>query len=521
MNNSMDERHFFNALDGLRDSVPVRYFTDWNRMIEVFEENHLLGECTDKYLNLISSEDFWTLDPRSDDLENLYRNLRDTWKDPFFLRIMIQFFASLYTVKNLDEKSINGYTGIGTYRTSTFEYTGEFYRGCMDGYGHLRFLDETESSSENDENRELLGEFVKNRYIGHPVVLRRYTGDIPWKAGISMYSGQGTFMYADGSMYEGELECCIPKGNGFIKFSGGGSYSGDIFGDRADGNGILKTETNEIYSGVFVDSNYTGTIEEGKETPRLPGLSVELRLFECSSDDCGDTSTYQYPEGGIYKGEMINGLPNGRGVIKRENGDVYTGEVVDGLYHGQGVLKTSDKVYSGTFDKSEFIHGKIDFKNGTTYLGECLNGLPDGFGLMKSEYRTENGLFEKGLHVRFERSGDALSRMNGWNIRKKDIVVIVRGEYKGEMGQVMELSEIDGTVNISMFETNIEKVVPLKHVRLLERMFPISEYVRINESESGMVVSYDYRYGTLIVRTENGLIHFKPGEVGIIPFQNI
>ena len=52
-------------------------------------------------------------------------------------------------------------------------------------------------------------------------------------------------------------------------------------------------------------------------------------------------------------------------------------------------------------------------------------------------------------------------------------------------------------------------------------MFPISEYVRINESESGMVVSYDYRYGTLIVRTENGLIHFKPGEVGIIPFQNI
>ena len=101
-----------------------------------------------------------------------------------------------------------------------------------------------------------------------------------------------------------------------------------------------------------------------------------------------------------YTGEIINGLPNGHGVIEYTNGNVYTGDFVDGKFHGEGFFTfTTDPnidTANGSF-KNDLIVGKntITYKNGDVYKlshGEVRYGenragvtfslLPEGYGVI-------------------------------------------------------------------------------------------------------------------------------------------
>jgi hypothetical protein len=61
----------------------------------------------------------------------------------------------------------------------------------------------------------------------------------------------------------------------------------------------------------------------------------------------------------IYQGEVLNGLPHGKGKITYKNGSAYEGEFAKGDIHGKG-----KKIYS----------------NGLVYEGEFINGTPCGKG---------------------------------------------------------------------------------------------------------------------------------------------
>ena len=59
-----------------------------------------------------------------------------------------------------------------------------------------------------------------------------------------------------------------------------------------------------------------------------------------------------YPDGSRYFGNLLEGKPQGAGMIRRPNGTVYEGEFDKGVPHGTGVLTQADGTrYRGTWDR--------------------------------------------------------------------------------------------------------------------------------------------------------------------------
>lgn len=132
------------------------------------------------------------------------------------------------------------------------------------------------------------------------------------------------------------------------------------------------------------------------------------------------------PDGGRYRGELVNGLLQGQGRIDYpngswyagqfkdgqwhgagewhgSNGEVYVGQFQQGLFHGLGRLTTHDSSYSGGFKlgrrdgegtlketgisyRGEFKDdqysglGHLDLEDGSQYQGQFANGKPNGEG---------------------------------------------------------------------------------------------------------------------------------------------
>lgn len=63
--------------------------------------------------------------------------------------------------------------------------------------------------------------------------------------------------------------------------------------------------------------------------------------------------TASLPDGAVYEGDLVGGVPCGRGVEKNKQGQiVYDGEWKDGKYEGTGVFweKVSSKKYIKKYD---------------------------------------------------------------------------------------------------------------------------------------------------------------------------
>ena len=74
-----------------------------------------------------------------------------------------------------------------------------------------------------------------------------------------------------------------------------------------------------------------------------------------------------YKNGIYYIGEMLNGIPHGKGIIYYKNGNIkYDGEFVNGKFEG---------------------NGKYIYENGEYYIGQWLNGNRHGKGI----YYYKNG----------------------------------------------------------------------------------------------------------------------------------
>ncbi|MED4014670.1 hypothetical protein [Sutcliffiella cohnii] len=90
-------------------------------------------------------------------------------------------------------------------------------------------------------------------------------------------------------------------------------------------------------------------------------------------------TSYVWPDGSTYEGEIKNGKLHGKGTLTWANGDKYTGEFFEGAITGAGA---------------------IQFANGRSYVGEFLNGLPHGQGTMfypdntRIEGKWVNGVIE-------------------------------------------------------------------------------------------------------------------------------
>ena len=84
--------------------------------------------------------------------------------------------------------------------------------------------------------------------------------------------------------------------------------------------------------------------------------------------------------GGSYMGELINGVPQGKGQLRLPDGTSYEGIWLEGKPHGKGI---------------------IYYPSGAYYQGEFKHGTRDGYGeYVPSDGRMYSGLWKKGEFVR-------------------------------------------------------------------------------------------------------------------------
>ena len=88
------------------------------------------------------------------------------------------------------------------------------------------------------------------------------------------------------------------------------------------------------------------------------------------------------PSGEQYDGQLVKGVPNGRGLLLKANGDQYNGIFVDGKFEGRGVFHWIDGgEYKGKWVQNKRQgFGSMQYANGNHYEGEWLAGKRHGRG---------------------------------------------------------------------------------------------------------------------------------------------
>ena len=125
------------------------------------------------------------------------------------------------------------------------------------------------------------------------------------------------------------------------------------------------------------------------------GFSKSSRALEFVSNNPDAEKierTHYYKNGAVYKGQMKNGVPNGRGIITYSSGLIYDGEWKNGVKDGKGkyyLTKDKKDIYEGDFKNGKAEgYGKSDYSNGDRYEGQYLNWNKHGKG--KYFYNNED-----------------------------------------------------------------------------------------------------------------------------------
>ena len=104
-----------------------------------------------------------------------------------------------------------------------------------------------------------------------------------------------------------------------------------------------------------------------------------------------------------YKGDIVNGKPNGQGTITYPDGRKYVGEWKNGTWNGEGTYTFKDGFgYEGEWKNGEENGiGNLTYPNGDKYVGEFKDGkMRDG--------------------KMYKRNGDIHTQKNGkWRMEKQ------------------------------------------------------------------------------------------------------
>jgi len=128
--------------------------------------------------------------------------------------------------------------------------------------------------------------------------------------------------------------------------------------------------------------------------PLIPVTLIPL-LAACGDGESLLPPDARLPDGGRYRGEVVNGLLQGEGRIDYPNGSWYAGSFKDGQWHGQGEWHGQNgEVYRGQFAEGLF-QGLGDLTTpGSHYAGTFSHGRRDGEGTLKQADQTYRGQFK-------------------------------------------------------------------------------------------------------------------------------
>lgn len=236
--------------------------------------------------------------------------------------------------------------GDGTLTTSLFKYSGEWSNSLPDGIGLIQFADSTYFEGNwTDGKRDGYGDclFVNNDY---------YSGE--WSEDLP--NGEGTYYYADGSEYYGTWESGLQHGQGYYKSSkieyegdweegwangkgraeyiNGDVYEGDFVENERYGQGVYFYANGNSYEGEFVDDTFNGLgIFHFNDGSRYEGEFVAGKICGDGtyyykgndgfiavtanwdgSDSFPEIASILFPNGDIFEGRIINGIPSSDGI---------------------------------------------------------------------------------------------------------------------------------------------------------------------------------------------------------------
>ncbi|WLG96513.1 C13 family peptidase [Pseudomonas sp. FP198] len=127
----------------------------------------------------------------------------------------------------------------------------------------------------------------------------------------------------------------------------------------------------------------------------LVPLTLTLLLTACGNGESPLPPDARLPDGGRYRGDLVDGLLQGQGRIDYPNGSWYAGQFDKGQWHGTGEWHGSNgEVYRGQFQHGLF-HGQGSLTTPTSsYTGGFKLGRRDGEGTLKENGVTYRGEFK-------------------------------------------------------------------------------------------------------------------------------
>lgn len=103
------------------------------------------------------------------------------------------------------------------------------------------------------------------------------------------------------------------------------------------------------------------------------------------------------PDKGQYEGQFLNNKPHGEGTYTYPNNDVYQGQWANGVKHGQGMFyfKSQECQYVGTWQQGSFSEGTWVHQDGSTFRGKFEQSLPvDGSFRFPRSQLAQSGVWK-------------------------------------------------------------------------------------------------------------------------------
>ncbi|MBF7144000.1 MULTISPECIES: C13 family peptidase [Pseudomonas] len=124
-------------------------------------------------------------------------------------------------------------------------------------------------------------------------------------------------------------------------------------------------------------------------------LAVCLLLAACGEGKPLLPADARLPDGGQYRGTIVDGLLQGQGRVDYPNGSWYAGTFKDGQWNGNGEWHgPNGEVYRGEFSQGLFEGQGTLTTATTTYTGSFKRGKREGEGTLKAPGRNYRGGFQ-------------------------------------------------------------------------------------------------------------------------------
>ena len=124
-------------------------------------------------------------------------------------------------------------------------------------------------------------------------------------------------------------------------------------------------------------------------------IALTLMLTACGDGESLLPPDARLPDGGRYRGDLVNGLLQGQGRVDYPNGSWYAGSFDKGQWHGPGEWHGSNgEVYRGNFNLGLFDGQGTLTTSGSSYTGGFKAGRREGEGTLKENGITYRGEFK-------------------------------------------------------------------------------------------------------------------------------